>query len=1143
MKQFYLINQNLISLSRSALFFTFVFCALTVQAQVVTSQVGTGTSTNSYIPLNAYYGYSYTQQIYTAAQLSEAGALPGTVIQKIRFFLLSANVSNLNNGAGWTIYIGNSPRTEFASNTDWEPVANLTQVFSGTVSFPSSPGWVEITLSSPYAWNGSDNLVIAVDENTPGYAGSTVYWQATNTSALNRSIYFYADSNNPNPASPPTASGRAAAFSNLQLDFLQTPCTGLPEPGITIAANPSLCGSGSSLLTLQDSHAQYSGITYQWQSSADGVTGWQNIDGANAFSYTATPTATTWYRANLTCGALMSSSGPVEVAVHPLPEVTVNSADVVYCTGSQATLTASGASTYQWAPATELSAVTGATVQASPVIPRVYTVTGTDQNGCQNTATVKVSPIPLFTPMAVASPGISCGSGVPVTVTISNPPSSGGLEYQLSDTTGNVIVPWQSATSLTFTPTSSGNLQYRLLARDPTCDQLSRTSVVKVYYGFSADVTALSECSGADRKIIITNPQGADLTSESWQQDFNLATLPAGVTLYGSASLSNGRALVTPSATSQKGAVEISGLGSLTPQSVELDFLLTADQPIDVFGTGGGDGIAWSFGDDATYSGGITNGAGSKLRLVFDAANNGSDNGNARGIYLTYGYTANSQMGPASAGVLAYNPDMSWRFQTDKPVRIVIDDESKLTLTCDGNVIFDHIQLPPAYAAADKSQWKHLFTAFTGGDALRFAFDELSIRYTRQDFVYGISPGGTGLPPASWQSANTFAGLVASDSLDVWIASAGTPASCNKLLGTYRFSGPIAIAVASATKTGAQGGDTAMAYTNDNCELIALIKSDSDSLGNVIVTVGVLDSTMMHRNQPYVGRYYDISASKVGGGTVTLYFRDDEIADYNTTVAAIGSSLFPAIGPNGENLQITAFHASGPGDGPQGYNGTGAEVIIPSAIVHHGSEGFWEVTFHTAGFSGFFAHTNLNGNPLPVKLVSFAAKPLADQTVELQWQTAQERGNERFVIEHSKDLVHFEKVAEIRDVAGNSDALHYYRVVDTRPYLGTSYYRLLQYDVDGTRSVSRIVTVILRSEGYSLYPNPLAGQFFSVGVDEPGLARISLYNARGEKIAFNINSKGAQMVTIQPAQMLVAGVYTITVSERATRRSYKLVVQ
>jgi hypothetical protein len=51
------------------------------------------------------------------------------------------------------------------SNTDWVPVAQLTQVFSGTVS--KSGNKVEVVFTTPFAYNNTDNLVIAAKENSP----------------------------------------------------------------------------------------------------------------------------------------------------------------------------------------------------------------------------------------------------------------------------------------------------------------------------------------------------------------------------------------------------------------------------------------------------------------------------------------------------------------------------------------------------------------------------------------------------------------------------------------------------------------------------------------------------------------------------------------------------------------------------------------------------------------------------------------------------------------------------------------------------------------------------------------------------------------------------------------------------------------
>jgi hypothetical protein len=69
------------------------------------------------------------------------------------------------------------------------------------------------------------------------------------------------------------------------------------------------------------------------------------------------------------------------------------------CAGESVVLTASGADTYVWSPATGLSSTTGNVVTASPLSSTTYTVTGTAANGCSGTddVTVVVNPTPITT--------------------------------------------------------------------------------------------------------------------------------------------------------------------------------------------------------------------------------------------------------------------------------------------------------------------------------------------------------------------------------------------------------------------------------------------------------------------------------------------------------------------------------------------------------------------------------------------------------------------------------------------------------------------------------------------------------------------------------------------------------------------------
>lgn len=184
-----------------------------VKAQ--TGQIGTGTATSSYLPIYSCYGYNYSQQLYTAAELTAAIGTTNTVITKIKFYV-NATASNQSLYNQWVVYIGNTTKTTFASTTDWVPLNQMSQVYSGTLPNMTSGTWVELPLNAPFTWDGVSNLVVAVDENVPSYS-CTQTW-GVYTSTANTGIYYYNDTTNPNPASPPTASSRTSSIPRIQLE-------------------------------------------------------------------------------------------------------------------------------------------------------------------------------------------------------------------------------------------------------------------------------------------------------------------------------------------------------------------------------------------------------------------------------------------------------------------------------------------------------------------------------------------------------------------------------------------------------------------------------------------------------------------------------------------------------------------------------------------------------------------------------------------------------------------------------------------------------------------------------------------------------------------------------------------------------------
>ena len=755
-----------------------------------TLTIGNGTGTSSVMPLNTYYGYSYTQSIYTVADIQASGGIATMSITKVRFYYNGGPTDDSNN---WTVYLGHTNKNSFASNTDWEVIGNLTNCFSGTVTFPAGGNWMEITLSTPFVWNGTQNVMIAVDENTPSWSNSPgATWRVTGTSNA-RSLYYYNDNTNPNPTTPPVSGstlGRENSYPNVQLVYAPFPdCAGTPASANINMTVDTICPNGTSVLSL-DQIYPFTGITYQWEQN-DG-SGWNAIPTATSASYsTPAMTSTMTYRAIVGCSISAESdttAADTLVVVTP-PTVTLSSTDIAVCSSDPANVTASGAATYVWSPTNQLSpSPTDASVFLIPSVITTYQVIGTDVNGCKDTATVKVTPAGLVSGTSAYAPTEICEPGSLVTLGVNGLPdtitSGGQWQYRWLAADGTTEVqPWGSTDEFEFTPAEDSVYSFYYQIRSTSCPPDDNLDSVRmdVVVGFGADVE-LTHFDCNDEGTISLENIFAQRNGVFYTNNFTAADGVAVLT--GNASLTAGRAILTPSAAGNSGYLQVN-----TPQTTTLDnrmkvsFKMTVDQPI----SGGADGITYSFGDDATPAGNgsARNGKGTKLRLSFDSFANPEENGNASGIYLVYGWTANTAFGPASAQTVAYSTNTAlWRSLTDVPVVLDINSAGQATVTVNGTVVFNNIQLPAAYLAEDISNWKHLFSAETGGSAFRHGIDDLVINSATA--AYGITAGaGTTTPPTEWQGETTFEDLLPGI-YNVWISKDET-AACSKNIGAFEI--------------------------------------------------------------------------------------------------------------------------------------------------------------------------------------------------------------------------------------------------------------------------------------------------------------------------------------------------------------------
>lgn len=219
-----------------------LLCLLTV-SMFLSAQITLGGGSNAVgqVPIDNFSGYSYSQQIFKKEEINAnaAGNITG-----LKFYLDPA--TDISNSSDWIVYLGHTSKTAFASGDDWISVSNLTEVYAGVVS--NVNGIVELTFSTPFPYNNTQNLVIAVDENASGgdygddYAFNVHNLNNAKKSAISTGSYFV-DSDPSDPDEGDLLDYRSVvSFIGLTPKTLPS-CTNLMYPmnnAVLIPATPAI---------------------------------------------------------------------------------------------------------------------------------------------------------------------------------------------------------------------------------------------------------------------------------------------------------------------------------------------------------------------------------------------------------------------------------------------------------------------------------------------------------------------------------------------------------------------------------------------------------------------------------------------------------------------------------------------------------------------------------------------------------------------------------------------------------------------------------------------------------------------------------------------------------------------------------------
>lgn len=177
---------------------------------------------------------------------------------------------------------------------------------------------------------------------------------------------------------------------------------------------------------------------------------------------------------------------------------------------------------------------------------------------------------------------------------------------------------------------------------------------------------------------------------------------------------------------------------------------------------------------------------------------------------------------------------------------------------------------------------------------------------------------------------------------------------------------------------------------------------------------------------------------------------------------------------------------------------------------------------------------------LPIQLIKFEGEKISTSKVKMDWETATEKNNDYFKIERSFDGITWQEVGRTPG-AGNSRIRHRYSFIDELDDAALTpnneskilYYRLYQYDFDGSWEVFKIIEVYPFNESVTeliIYPNPSKEANLNIHVDlksSQGTGHLKLIDCDGKvlyesTLEFDIGNNDFHL-----SQKLNPGVYTL----------------
>lgn len=200
--------------------------------------------------------------------------------------------------------------------------------------------------------------------------------------------------------------------------------------------------------------------------------------------------------------------------------------------------------------------------------------------------------------------------------------------------------------------------------------------------------------------------------------------------------------------------------------------------------------------------------------------------------------------------------------------------------------------------------------------------------------------------------------------------------------------------------------------------------------------------------------------------------------------------------------------------------------------------------YDQAGFDGseivYVDNLSVNGVTVPIVLSGFDVAR-EDNSTLVSWSTLSEENNDYFAVEWSRDGKDFKEIATING-AGSSRDKQKYSFTHNNPSQGVNYYRLAQYDFDGTKEIFSTVAVTFDFDSKEMFivPNRVNNSLtieFSKAVDN---GRLHIFNMEGKKVQSFVLARGIDSARFDISN-LVSGQYIVKYVDSNTNSTKRFV--